>query len=287
MNHPTGRRTVSRLSLLLALAPGVFAGTARAAAVTAPVLDLVVELGPITGMANSSKKLTFNEAARHKTTWYDVQDGLEHHVRGLSLTDLLVLAKAPKAVDTVVFGFADGMQIPVRLHDTEEVNAIFIALEHGDPMDVYDRKYLLHNRAAIPCPKVVYGREPPNYSIWLYPTKLTRLSLVSWKAYEAVLAQPTRQFPDRSGWPIYIRHCQPCHGLGGQGATRGADFLGDLDAYRAIPPLAVTDLSQHPSLHEKVKGFTEGTMPVLNHVSNEEISTLWRWLHAIHRGATK
>jgi hypothetical protein len=287
MNHHRARRSFPGVSLLITLMAGLLPGAARAAATNDPVLDLVVEIGPISGMAATSKTLTFNAASRRKTTWYDVQDGLEHHVRGVTLTDLLALAKAPKAVDTVVFDFADGMQIPVRLRESEEVKAIFIALEHGDPMEVYGRSYLLHDKAAVPCPKVVYGREPPNYSIWLYPTKLTRLSLVSWNAYEAMLAQPTRQFPDRSGWPIYMRHCQPCHGLGGQGAKRGADFLGDLDAYRAIPPLAVTDLSQHPSLHEKVKGFTAGTMPVLNHVSNPEIATLWRWLHTIHRGATK
>jgi len=287
MNHRAARRSLPTLSLLIGLAPGLLPGGAKAAEPNGPVLDLVVEIGPIPGMATFSKTFSFNAASRRKTTWYDVQDGLEHHVRGVTLTDLLAAAKAPKAADTVVFGFADGMQIPVHLRDADEVKAIFIALEHGDPMEVYDRTYLLRNRPAIPCPKVVYGLQPANYSIWLYPTKLTRLSLVSWKSYEALLAQPTRQFPDRSGWPIYLRHCQPCHGLGGQGAKRGADFLGDLDAYRAIPPLAVTDRSQHPSLHEKVKGFTEGTMPVLNHVSNDEIATLWRWLHAIHRGATK
>ena len=84
-----------------------------------------------------------------------------------------------------------------------------------------------------------------------------------------------------------MRHCQSCHGLGGQGATRGPDLLTATDAYRRIPALAVTDRSQQPSLHEKVKGFTEGTMPVLDHISKEEIATLWRWLHAIHRGATQ
>jgi hypothetical protein len=251
------------------------------------VISLVVDVGPVSGAASSSKTLSFNVASRRRTTWYDVQDGLEHHVRGVTLADLLAAARAPRAVDTVVFAFADGMQIPVRLSDTDEVKAIFVALEHGDPMDVYGSTYLLRNRAALPCPKVVYGHEPKDYSIWLYPTKLTRISLVSWKPYELMLAQATRQFPDRSGWPIYLRHCQPCHGLGGQGAKRGADFLSDMDAYRRVPPLAVTDLSQHPSLHEKVKGFTEGTMPVLTHVSNQEIATLWRWLHAIHRASTK
>jgi hypothetical protein len=273
-------------ALLQALAPG----KARAAEIPRSpdrVLELVVEVGPISGSASTSKTLTFSAASRRKTTWYDVQDALEHHVRGVSLVELLAMARAPKAADTALFEFADGMQIPVRLRDTDEVKAIFIALEHGDPMDVFQESYLLQGRPAIPCPKVVYGRPIDKYSIWLYPTRLTRIRLLSWKAYETLLAQPTRQYPDRSGWPLYLKHCQPCHGLGGQGARRGADFLGDMDAYRRVPALAVTDRSQHPSLHEKVKGFTEGTMPVLNHISNEEISTLWRWLHAIHRGATK
>jgi hypothetical protein len=254
---------------------------------TEGLLSLVVDIGPVAGAPNTSKTLTFNPASRRRTVWYDVQDGLEHHVRGVTLADLLLAAHAGKAVDAVVFDFADGMKIPVHLGDAEEVNAIFIALEHGDPMDVYGSQYLLHNRAAIPCPKIVYGREPKDYSIWLYPTKLVHISLVSWKAFETNLAQPTRQFPDRSGWPIYLRHCQACHGLGGQGARRGPDFLSDMDAYRRVPPLAVTDLSEHPSLHEKVKGFTDGTMPVLNQVSNQENATLWRWLHLIHKGATK
>jgi hypothetical protein len=60
-----------------------------------------------------------------------------------------------------------------------------------------------------------------------------------------------------------------------------------MEAYRRVPPLAVTDVSQHPSLHEKVKGFTEGTMPVLNHIPDQEIATLWRWLHAVHASAVK
>jgi hypothetical protein len=260
---------------------------ARAAAADPGVLRLEVQLGPITGAAGGTRTMDFNVASRKATTWYDVQDGLEHHVRGLTLVDLLAAIKPPRAADAVVFGFADGMQIPVSLRDRAEVKAIFIALEHGDPMGKFDNRFLLKDRLPVKCPKVVYARETKQYSIWHYPTQLTRVSLVSWKLYEDQLAQPTRRFPDHSGWPIYMRHCQPCHGLGGQGARRGADFLSDMDAYRRVPPLAVTDRSQHPSLHEKVKGFTEGQMPVLNHVSNEEIATLWRWLHGIHQSAVK
>jgi len=260
---------------------------ARAAVPDQRLLHLEVQLGPIAGAASSTKTMDFNVASRKATTWYDVQDGLEHHVRGLTLVDMLATIKPPRAADAVVFGFADGMQIPVPLRDPAEVKAIFIALEHGDPMGAYDNRFLLKDRLPVKCPKVVYGRETKKYSIWHYPTQLTRVSLVSWKLYEDQLAQPTRRFPDHSGWPIYMRHCQPCHGLGGQGARRGADFLSDMDAYRRVPALASTHRSQHPSLHEKVKGFTDGQMPVLNHVSNDEISTLWRWLHGIHQSAVK
>jgi hypothetical protein len=278
-------------SSILALGLAVLPGSGRAAVgEAAPVVDVInltVHVGPIAGKGATSKVIGFNLVAREKVDWFDVQDGFEHHVRGVRLPDLVRLVKLPKQVDGVVFSYSDGMEIPVRLADTEEANAIFIALEHGDPLDVYRNRYELRGKPSIPCPKVVYGRNPSDYSIWLFPTKLERITFVSLNTYEARLAQPTRRFPDRSGWPIYMKHCQPCHGLGGQGAKRGADFLGDMDAYRRIPPLAVTDLSQHPSLHEKVKGFADGAMPVLSHVSNQEIGTLWRWLHNIHRSATK
>ena len=45
--------------------------------------------------------------------------------------------------------------------------------------------------------------------------------------------------------------------------------------------MAVTDLSQPPSLHEKIKGYTDGTMPVLNQVPDKDIRTLWRWRHSL------
>jgi hypothetical protein len=271
------------------VALGIISAEGRAAEPVAvvDVINLPVHIGPVAGKAATSKVVSLNLMARKKADWFDVQDGLEHHVRGVTLAELTKLVKPPKEVDAVVFSYTDGMQIPVRLDDREEADAIFVALEHGDPMDVYRKQYELRGKPAILCPKIVYGRNPKDYSIWLFPSKLERVSFVSFAAYEATLAQPTRRFPDRSGWPIYMKHCQPCHGLGGQGAKRGSDFLADLDAYRRIPPLAVTDLSQHPSLHEKVKGFAEGTMPVLNHVSNQEIATLWRWLHTIHRAAIK
>ena len=264
---------------------GLFASarTAHAAA----EFTVPLEVGPTGRSPGSARTLTFDRAVLKSARRFDIQDGHEHIVRGVTLRELVALAKAPKAVDAVIFSFVDGMQIPVSLADKDEVDAIYIALEHGDPMERYTSTYPLLNKAELPCPKVVYGRKATTYSIWLYPTQLASIKLVTWKVYEAALAQPTRKLPDRSGWPIYLKNCQPCHGIGHVGATRAPDFLADMEAYRRVPPLAVTDLSQHPSLHEKVKGFTDGTMPVLNHVSNAEIATLWRWLHTIHDSATK
>jgi hypothetical protein len=277
---PAGMQTRTLpLVVLLGLAPQV--------AHAADAFTVVLQVGPVAGAATESRSLTFEQGTRRSTRTFDVQDGREHIVRGLSLRELVAQAHAPRTVDAAVFWFADGMQIPVRLSDKEDVDAIFIALEHGDVRERFETVYPLSGKEPLPCPKVVYGRKATTYTIWLYPTQLSKVQLVTWKAYEAALAQPTRNRPDRSGWPIYLKNCQPCHGIGGQGATRGPDFLSNMDAYRRVPPLATTDLSEHPSLHEKVKGFAPGTMPVLNHVPNADVATLWRWLHAIHRGGTK
>jgi hypothetical protein len=248
---------------------------------------LTVELGPISRAASGKRVVLVDAAARRQATWYDVQDGREHNVRGLPLTELLEYVKAPRAADTVIFSYTDGMEIPVRLADRDEVKAIFVALEHGDAMNHFNDTYPLLNAAELHCPKVVYGRRITTYSTWIYPGDLAAIRLVTWKAYASQISQATRRLPDRSGWPIYLQHCQNCDGIGGHGAKRGADFLSDMEAYRRVPPLAVTDVSAHPSLHEKVKGFTDGKMPVLNHVHNRDIATLWRWLHAIHASATK
>jgi mono/diheme cytochrome c family protein len=250
--------------------------------------NLAVELGPITGAAGGNRIVSLDGAAGRNVTWRDVQDGQEHHVRGLSLDELVAYVKPPKAADTVIFTYKDGMEIPVRLRDQEEVKSIFLATGHGDDMErQYADTYPLLHGAELPCPKVVYGRRVSTYSIWVYPTALATVRFVTWKAYEAELAQATRRLPDRSGWPLYLQHCQSCHGIGGHGAKRGPDFLSDMDAYRRVPPLAVTAVGQQPSLHEKVKGYTEGMMPVLNHIPDKDIATLWRWLHAIHANATK
>lgn len=280
-------RSSPRAMVVVSILSAELFSTVAAEALPARQFNVTVQVGPVTQSASDTRSVVFDEAALRNTRTFDVQDGREHIVRGISLRELLVQARAPKAVDTAVFVYSDGMQIPVRLADKVEADAVFIALEHGDARERFTTTYPLQNKGELACPKVVYGRRVNDYTIWLYPTQLESIKLVSWKLHEAALAQATRGLPDRSGWPLYLRHCQPCHGIGRQGAARGPDFLSDLDAYRRVPPLAVTDVSQQPSLHEKVKGYTDGTMPVLSHVSSSEIATLWRWLHAIHRTATK
>lgn len=273
------------LTTLSIIAP-LFA-TSQAAAAPSRPFTVALQIGPVAGAAADAREVTFELDTRERERRFDLQDGREHIVRGVSLPKLVSSARAPKSVDAAVFVFVDGMQIPVRLDDKETVADIFIALEQGDVRERFETSYPLANREALRCPKIVYSGHAKTYSIWLYPTDLAAVKLVTWKLYEADLAQATRRVPDRSGWPLYVSNCQPCHGIGGHGATRGPDFLSNMDAYRRVPPLATTDVSQAPSLHEKVKGFVPGTMPVLNHIPPADIVTLWRWLHTIHRGATK
>lgn len=247
-----------------------------------------VQIGPVPGSAAAAKTVSFAQAAREQVRRFDIQDGREHNLRGVSLRALLALAGAPKRADAVLITYTDGMQIPVRLSDKKEVDAVFIALEHGDALDRFTSRYpLLGLQTELACPKVVYSRKVTGHSVWRYPTELASIRIVAWNAYVAELAQPTRNLPDRSGWPTYLKHCQPCHGIGGQGATRGPDFASQMEAYRRIPPHENTDWEDPPSLHDKIKGYADGTMPALRHVSNAEITTLWRWLHLVHRGTTK
>jgi len=274
----------TRISLLAAALLLTPSGARAADAFT-----IKIEIDPVQGVPSATRTVSFDQATREQRRVFDAQDKREHNVRGVSMRALLALAGVPKTADAIVITYTDGMQIPVRLADKQTVDALFIALEHGDALDRFASRYPLQGRGMeLPCPKLVYTRKVAGpYTIWRYPTELATIKVVTWKAHEAKLAQPTRSVPDRSGWPLYVGHCQPCHGIGGQGATRGPDFLTNMEAYRRVPPHAGTDWDEPPSLHEKVKGFTDGTMPVLNHISNQEITSLWRWLHAVHRGATK
>jgi hypothetical protein len=269
--------------LVLLILP--IAATARAAEPNA----IQIQIGPVKGTAPATFTISLAKATQLRERAFDAQDKQDHDVRGVPFRSLLALANVPKSADTAIILYTDGMQVPVRLADKQTVDAIFIALEHGDAKERFTSRYPLFGGAMdLSCPKVIYsGKVGDAYTIWRYPMEFSGVRLVTWTSYETELAQPTRAMQDRSGWPIYLRHCQPCHGIGGQGAKRGPDFLSNMDAYRRIRPHAYTGWDDHPSLHEKIKGFEEGTMPVLNHISNAEISALWRWLHAVHRGASK
>lgn len=91
------------------------------------------------------------------------------------------------------------MEIPVRLRDKAEVEAVFIAFEHRDATEEPNRTYPLQNRFDVTCPKVVHSRRVTTYRIGQYPTQLRAVRLVTWKVYEAMLAQPTRGLRARSG----------------------------------------------------------------------------------------
>jgi hypothetical protein len=259
--------------------------TARAAEPKA----IQIQIGPVNGAAPATFTVPLDQATRVRVRMFDAQDKKEHEVRGMPFRAFLALAKVPKSADAAIILYTDGMQVPVRLADKQTIDAIFIALEHGDAKGNFTTLYpLFGGTMTLSCPKVIYGGKVGDaYTIWRYPMELAGIRFVTWTSYEAELAQPTHAMQDRSGWPIYIRHCQPCHGIGGQGAKRGPDFSSNMDAYRRIRPHAYRGWDEHPSLHEKIKGYEDGAMPVLDHISNAEISALWRWLHAVHRGASK
>lgn len=58
-----------------------------------------------------------------------------------------------------MFNFTDGMQIPVKLSDKAEVDALFIAFENGDVLNKFGATYPVHNKFDLPCPKVVFSQK--------------------------------------------------------------------------------------------------------------------------------
>lgn len=248
-----------------------------------PVSSIVpVELVDGPSRTGPAANVRFQPTELRQAMRFDVQDGRRHNVRGVSLRDLVTRVGAHPRVDTAVFVFADGMQIPVRLNDRREVDAIFIALQHGDEHQQFTQAYPIHGKADLTCPKAVYGTSIIAYSIWLYPGQLATIRLMNGKLYEKALAQATHGLARGAGWSLFLRHCQPCHGIGQQGATRGPDLLGNLPAYSRVAAWTAGAPGPHPSVHEKIKGYSDGTMPVLNHIPEADMATLWTWLHTLH-----
>ena len=155
---------------------------------TVPVL-----FGPVAGAGVGRKTITFEPDELHERRVFDVQDGWEHVVRGVSIPELLALVQAPKSVDAAVFVYADGTQIPVRLSDKDEVDGIFIALAQHNGRDGFETTYALHNQDEVACPKVVYSRTLAGASPWRHPTQLEAVRFVTWKLYAP--APPTRRAP--------------------------------------------------------------------------------------------
>lgn len=283
-------RALIRASLVLA---GVAWSLAAGAGPPLPTgipdeLGIEVELGPIVGAASDRKTITFNRAARYRKRLFDGRDSENHVVVGVSLRDVITTVNPPKAADTIVLYFANGMEIAIARAEQKTIDELFIAFEHGSVLGEWQLPYRLKDGATIPSPVLVYQSQDPAFSPLRFTDTLRKVRFVTRSAHEAELAQPTRQPPTSAGWHLYRKYCSSCHGLGTQGARYAPDFISDMDAYRRVPALAETDTSEQPSLHEKVSGAVGGgRMPPLGHVPNRDIVVIWRWLHSIHRGATK
>lgn len=251
-------------------------------------VTLPVEIGPISGQAKDTRSLVIGKNDRRNLRVYDAQDAAEHPVLGQPLREVLGQLKPPKGADTLLLLFKNGMQVPVSLADKAAIDDLFVVFEHADPYGHFDRTYRLKNADAVECPKVVLQSRDTAFSPLRHADTLVGLRLVQRRDYDLQLAQPTREAPTQPGWRLYVRYCSFCHGLGGQGATYAPDFITDMHAaYRRVPPLAETEGRQHPSLHDKVHGKVQGSMPTLTHVPNADIATIWRWLHQVHAGAVK
>src|SRR6476660_6559847 len=127
-------------------------------AVAAGPATVQIQIGPVKDAAPSTTTVDLEKVTRLRAHTFDAQDKQEHEVRGVPLRSLLALAHAPQSADTALILYTDGMQIPVPLADKQTVDAIFIALEHGDGKDHFTNRYpLFGGTMALSCPKVIYA----------------------------------------------------------------------------------------------------------------------------------
>jgi hypothetical protein len=259
------------------LAIALVASPLAARAADAP-FSVQVQIGPVEGVPSATRTISFEQAARKQRRVFDVQDGRQHNVRGVALRALLAAASAPKAADTALVVYSDGMQIPVHLADKSEVDAVFIAFEHGDAMDRFTARYPLLGRQMELAEGVLDlalpGRALCDQARQLEGARGRARATDAAAAGSIGLAALPQTLPavPRPGW------------AGGRARIRLPHRP------RSLPPhprQRGDRLGRAPQPAREGEGLVDGTMPVLDHVSSAEIATLWKWLHAVHRGATK
>ena len=222
----------------------------------------------------------------------DVQLGERRTFRGVPLARLVRARAAPPGTDSVVLGFDNGMQVPVRLADLEALD-VLVALDSRVGREPFSSLFpeVKKKRTATPDPRplrflgnklvltsTTHPRVPAQTqaSPWLFVDALASIRWVDGQRYE-------RDFGGldagvAAGREVFLTRCQWCHGVAGHGARYGWDF---------VKPVPLYEWRSARSLHAHVRfrnadAVDRGYMmqPQLD-ATEVEIDRLHAWMRAL------
>jgi len=264
-------------------------------------IDVWQRQGPSrAGGRKETRSIDLDAVPHVETRRLDLQYGGWFSYRGVSLQSLLDSYGVPPGADLALLHFANGMQVPYPFRDAALVKQlnVFVARAIGSApgLPFATGKFPSISRAregfvdvrpiAFGANKLVVGdRTHPavpkeaqaTFSPWMYVDSLTGIELVSAKAYYAQFDVDAT--PDvRAGYRLFTESCQFCHGARGVGAAFGWDFVEPVPVYTYRGKKNLFYHVKYKPLDAAAQGLQ---MPALSHLSEQDATSVWRWLRAI------
>jgi len=230
----------------------------------------------------------------------DIQYGGWFSYRGVPLQTVIDRYGAPPEADLALLHFANGMQVPYAFRDAALVKQLDVFVARGlreapgapfttgtfpsisrpregfvdvRPITFGANKVVVSGRVHPAVPK----EAEPTFSPWTHVDSLTGIELVSSKAYYAQF-DVDASADVRAGLRIFTETCQFCHGARGVGAAFGWDFVEPVPVYSYHSTKNLFYHVKYKPLDASARGLL---MPALSHLSEQDATSVWRWLRAI------
>ncbi len=265
----------------------------------------------------SRKRLDLDRFKNHEKKLFDLQYGKTFSFRGVELERIIKSYKVPRGNDLALLHFENGMLIPVPLEQNlatlKKLN-IFIArrikvdekskftvefpmishdtIEFKDPRPmIFSKNKIVIENPWHPYVKVQLEPKqttkqltPPKqgeFTPWLHGNSLKAIEFVNEDAYDK---QFLAKNEDRSGFEIFKKRCQYCHGVRQVGADFGWDFLDPLPIYKQRKPAHLYNMVKFMFHDQMTRGLL---MPNQKDVEKGEMSQLWLWLRSLDKTKVK
>ena len=241
-------------------------------------------------------EVALDRVATHEVTRSDPQyEGTQRTYRVVDIDELLRGYSAPANCDVALLHFDNGMVIPLPFRDRAAMERMHPAVARAVIVDgKWSKTFpsIAKKDTEVDARPIVFAGNklvvadrwhpevPANaaatFSPWLHADSLNGIELVDGAAY---FAQLDVDQAAQKGFALYRQSCQFCHGVRNVGAVFGWDFVDPLPIFQ----YRKTDTSLYYHVHYRAsnKGERGLMMPALAFFTQEDASTLLKWLAAI------